>query len=108
MPQVRFRGVQVQEVRHISTDLVDRLVDIVDSPRDYFTLEYLPITFIAEGQEDPGYPLIDVYWFDRGQKVQNEVALVITEIVRGLGYEEVEIIFHHLVKEQYYANGKHY
>ncbi len=49
-------------------------------------------------------------WFDRGQETQNKVAKAITEQVRGIVGEDIDVavIFSALSPKGYYDNGEHY
>lgn len=58
MPHLRFRGMKLEELKEISAKLLDDLERIVESPRDYFTLELEASTFVFDGQEGGNqYPL---------------------------------------------------
>lgn len=84
MPHLRFRGVKREEVKEISRELVDHLAEIVQCPRDWFTLEYIDTEFIFDGKETDGYPFVEVLWFDRGQEAKNRAGAVVTELIRRL------------------------
>ncbi|WP_345197622.1 DUF1904 domain-containing protein [Kistimonas scapharcae] len=110
MPHVRIRGVQKNQVMMISTELVDSLSELVGCPRDHFTLEHIPSTFIFEGQEDAGYPFVEMHWFNRGPEVQDKVAASLTQMIRQVTSEttDIAIIFHQLIEQDYYENGEHF
>lgn len=108
MPIITLRSVKQHEVVNISRELVDELKELLDCPRDYFTLEIRNSTFIKDGDISEGYPIIDVTWFDREQELQDKVAKIITKHIKGLGYETVDIIFHLLNESSYYENGIHF
>ena len=61
-----------------------------------------------DGQKIEITPLIQVNWFDRGQKVQDEAAAAIYRHVKGAGYSNVETFFVVLEEARYYENEKHY
>lgn len=109
MPHIRVRGIQIEELKKMSKGLIDDLEKLVGCPRDYFTLEHIPSTFIMDGEETKGYPFIEVLWFDRGQEVQNQVAKAITDKVNHKNeYEDVCVLFRKLEENQYYENGEHF
>lgn len=108
MPQIIIKGMKKEDVKVVSKDLVDELQNIVECPRDYFTLEVPETIYISDGDEIAGNPLIQVKWFDRGQEVQDRVAAAITSHIRQVGYQQVEIFFILLEKNRYYENGEHY
>ncbi|UTV29216.1 DUF1904 domain-containing protein [Photobacterium atrarenae] len=111
MPHLRFRAVEFDNVKAMSTALVDELQPLMACPREDFTVEHVSTTFIFDGEVSDAYPFVEVLWFDRGQEVQDKVAEVITRAVR----EELEdaeldvaVIFTALSPTAYYDNGRHY
>jgi len=108
MPQLRFRGVERATLQRISTALVDELQRLLDCPRGDLTLELLPSVFIEDGASVPGYPFIEVLWFDRGPVLQDETARLITRHLQGAGVAACDICFTHLHGSNYYANGVHF
>lgn len=108
MPQLIFRGVEKDDIKKISTKLVDDLENIIECPRDYFTLEFIESLNIFDEREVPGYPFIEVKWFYRGQEVQDRTAKSIDDALKGVGYENTDIFFTNLNENNYYENGKHF
>lgn len=108
MPQLIIKGMDVDKVKGISRSLVDDLQAIIGCPRDYFTIEAVINPFIMDGQETQITPLIQVNWFDRGQKVQDETAAAICRHVKRAGYSNVDTFFVVLKEASYYENEKHY
>lgn len=107
MPQFLIKGMKVEEVQKISTQMVDELEEIIGCPRDYFRIELVDSILIRDGDIVAGCPLVQVNWFDRGQEVQDKVALSITNNIQDAGYEQVEIFFIVLERDKYYENGTH-
>ena len=108
MPQVIFKGVKEGDLKHISTDLVNELSKLSDTPRDYFVLELVENKFIFDGEIIGLYPIVEVKWFDRGEKAKISFAETIDHLLRERGYEEIEIFFTNLRKEDYCENKKFY
>ncbi|KOO07206.1 DUF1904 domain-containing protein [Vibrio hepatarius] len=110
MPHLRFRAVEPQTVQPLSKSLIDVLQPLMDCPREDFTFEYVYTTFYHEGEVTPAYPFVEVLWFDRGQETQDKVAKLITQQVRGMIGEDVDVavIFTALNASGYYDNGEHY
>lgn len=108
MPHIRVRGMELEQLKKVSKEMIDDLQSIIECPRDYFTLEYIHSTFIFDGEVSKGYPFIEVLWFDRGQEVQDRAASSITDRVKKFGYEDVCVIFTDLPKHKYYENGQHF
>ena len=110
MPHLRFRAVEPQTVQTLSKSLIDELQPHMDCPREDFTFEYIYTTFYHEGEVSQAYPFVEVLWFDRGQQTQDTVAAIITQQVRGMIGEDVDVavIFTALDAKSYYDNGEHY
>ncbi|KJY85047.1 pseudouridine synthase [Vibrio galatheae] len=110
MPHLRFRAVEPQTVQTLSQSLIDELQPHMDCPREDFTFEYIYSTFYHEGEVSQAYPFVEVLWFDRGQDTQDSVAKIITQQVRGIIGEDVDVavIFTALAASGYYDNGEHY
>ena len=108
MPILTLRAVKQEEAMKISRELIDELEGLLNCPRDYFTIELRNSIFIKDGAMTESYPIVDVAWFDRGQELQDKVAEIITRYIRSFGYETVDVIFHKLLEEAYYENGKHF
>lgn len=108
MPQIKVRGISVEDLCKISTGLIDNLTEIIKCPRDYFEIECIHSTAIKDGQIAPVYPFIEVAWFDRGQQIQDQVAKEITRQIQSLGINDVDLAFSVFQKERYYENGEHF
>jgi hypothetical protein len=108
MPQIKIRSIEIKEICSISTQLINELERIIKCPRSYFTVEHVPSTFISDGNIVAGYPFVEVGWFDRGQEIEDKVALSITKCVQSLGYENVDVVFTALKQNDYYENGEHF
>jgi len=100
MPHLRFRGCKEIEVREIKERLIKSLVEILETPEDYFTIEHEKSAFIS----DETYPFITVLWFDRGIELKQRVSEVITDLIKEYNYSDVCVYFNDLVKENYFEN----
>lgn len=107
MPMLKFRGISTEEVKRESKELVDKLAEVIECPRDYFTLEMINSTYIFDGEEVEQPSLVEVSWFDRGLEIQDKVANIITEHFKG-EREYLEVFFNKLEARNYYENGKHF
>lgn len=110
MPHLRFRAVEPQTVQTLSNTLLDELQPLMACPREDFTFEYIYSTFYYESEVTAAYPFVEVLWFDRGQEVQDQVAQIITQQVRAIMGEDVDVavIFSALKSNEYYDNAQHY
>jgi hypothetical protein len=106
MPHLFIRGVSVDQVKTISTSLVQELAVLCACGTDNFTLEIVNSTYVYDGHEVPCHPLIEVKWFDRGQEIQDQFAKIITKRIQALEISEVEVAFSSFQESAYYLNGK--
>jgi hypothetical protein len=106
MPHLIIRGVSVDQVKTISSSLVHALADLCECGSDNFTLEIVQSTYVFDGDEVQGYPLIEVKWFDRGQEIQDQFASIVTKHIQSLDIPEVEVAFSTFLESTYYLNGK--
>ncbi|MDR7002410.1 DUF1904 family protein [Neobacillus niacini] len=106
MPHLFIRGITVEQVKTISKPLVQELADLCACGTDNFTLEIVQSTFVFDGNEVPGYPFIEVKWFERGQEIRDAFANIVTKQVQSLGIPEVEVAFSTFKESDYYFNGK--
>ena len=108
MPALRLRAIDSKKVLTISKDLIDELHELIQCPRNYFSIEIAQSSFIMDGEFVEGPTAVDVSWFERGQEIQDKSAKIITKYINSIGYENVDVIFHTLVENRYYENGEHF
>jgi hypothetical protein len=108
MPQINVRGITTENFLKINNELINKLVDLTGTNKEDFTVEVFKTDMLFEDKVINNYPFIEVCWFDRGQKIQDEVAKTITKMLSKIGIEEADLFFTHLTKNNYYYNGKHF
>ncbi|WP_411167762.1 DUF1904 domain-containing protein [Clostridium sp. MB05] len=108
MPMLKFKGIETENVCSISKKLIDELQELIQCPRDYFSLAVDKSVYIKDGEIVKGEPVVEVSWFDRGQEVQDKAAKIITKYVHLLEYINVDVIFFTLDESKYYENGEHF
>ncbi|WP_087019494.1 DUF1904 domain-containing protein [Thaumasiovibrio subtropicus] len=109
MPHLRIRAVESNIVQQLSTAFVDQLQPLMDCPREDFTIELVATQFFAEGEKTQAYPFVEVLWFDRGQETQDQVAKIITDLIKSqYACDDLAVIFTALTPATYYDNGEHY
>ena len=80
MPHIRCRGMQRELVAAISETLVEQLAELTQAPAAHFTIEYIPAEFIATRFGGQAYPFIELFWFDRGQEMQDKANKTMIDI----------------------------
>ena len=108
MPMLKFKAIEIEKVCKISKKLIDELEELIQCPRDYFSLTVDRAIYVKDGEIAKGDPVVEVSWFDRGQDIQNEAAKIITRYVNSVKYPNVDVIFFALDKSKYYENGEHF
>ncbi len=108
MPHIRCRGMQRDTVVAISETLVEQLAELTKAPAAHFTIEYIPAEFIATRFGGQAYPFIELFWFDRGQEMQDAAAQLITSIVKSKLEMDVAVVVQPMQRTNYYDNGQHY
>ncbi|MDO3676731.1 DUF1904 family protein [Paenibacillus ehimensis] len=106
MPHIVVRGIPVEQLKEISTALVEELAAICGCGTDNFMIECLHTTAVFQGNEVESYPFIEVAWFERGQEVRDRFAQAIARHVLSLGIPEVETAFIAYRQDSYYLNGE--
>lgn len=102
MPQLIFKGVKRDDVISLSKNLSNILAEISDTPVDYFTFERPNTEHFSFGEIFEMYPLIEIIQFNRGKNVEEKMAQLIQSEIKKLGYDECEVYFTHIEKEDYY------
>ncbi|MBB3112038.1 hypothetical protein FHS18_004116 [Paenibacillus phyllosphaerae] len=106
MPQLWIKGVSAEQLRPVSTALIDELADICACGRDNFTIDVLQTISVYDGQIVEAYPFVEVAWFERGQAVRDRFAEALTKHMLAAGAAEVEVAFKVYQEEAYYINGR--
>lgn len=108
MPQIRFKGIKKEEVAQLSGVVIEEMSELMDTPKDWFQVEYDPVQVFLDGEESRGEPMVQVWWFKRGQEVQDKAATRLNEMVCELGYDYAVVSFHVFEKQDYYEDGTHF
>ena len=102
MPQITVKGLTDKQMRAISAPLIPKLAEAIGCPEDWLILELAHSSFYAKGEQVPGFPIVEVSWFDRPDAVRERVAEILRDTVMGEGYPLVQVIFTTLVEERFY------
>lgn len=102
MPQLVFKGVKREDVIHLSKKLPNILSELTDTPVDYFTFERPNTEYFSLGESFEMYPLVEIIQFDRGKFIERQIAKAVQDEIKKLNYDECEVYFTHITKENYY------
>ncbi len=108
MPQIIVKGVKESEVKALAMDTCKTLGQIVDCPSDWFVFDWQESKFFDETGEIKHWPVVQVWWFARGQEVQDGVATTLNDYFKKLGYPGSQISFHIFEYSSYYEEGEHF
>lgn len=106
MPQIIVKGMKEEELREISTELLDKVSSSIEVSKELINLVYLPVKFFKDGEEIDDFPIVEVIWRDKGQEYKDRFAAAIYEEIKKKGYEKVAINFFPLTNISHYKNGK--
>lgn len=109
MPHLRTRALRREHVVELSKGLFDELAELIETPRDNFTLECETTIFIADEQPIESYPIVEILWFERPSEIKKKVADYLTRRLREITKSnDVVVYFHSLEKTHYFENGEHF
>ena len=109
MPHIRLRSLNDEIVKKLSLEIPPELSPILQTPVDNFTVEKVATQYYRDGAPVEGDPMIEFFWFDRGQEVKSNCAKKITELVRKHSKAEyIAVVFTAIPKESYFENGEHF
>lgn len=108
MPRLVFKGIAVDDVKKISTALINELETLCKCPRQYFSIEVNKSDFVFDGEVIKPLAITEVFWFDRGEEVQDRTAKIITKYMKETGCGDADVFFIKLFRRDYYENGEHF
>lgn len=92
MPRIVARGIKKEDLKQVSKDLFDTISEIIDRPREAFTLDLIESIAILDGEEI-NRASIEIGWVHRPVEVCEKVANAVSELIKPFGYETVMISF---------------
>ena len=106
MPHLKVRGLEKKVLIEKSKEIIDGLTEIIQCDRTWFTIEHIDTEYIFDGKIQEGYSFIELYWFERGEKIKKRVAAFLTEKMKEMnGNKDACVIFFPLLGENYCDNG---
>lgn len=108
MPQLTVKGMKIDELCKISKELTDKLEIAANCERKHIKIEYCQTEYIKDGSIVEPFPKVEVLWFGRSQEVQDNVAKIITDMIKEFGYKHVQVTFNVFEATKFYENGEHY
>ena len=83
MPQITVKGLTEAQMKKLSTPLMHDLAEAIGCPEDWLIFELAESRFYAGGEQVPGFPIVEVAWFDRPDEVRERVVALIRDAVLG-------------------------
>ena len=102
MPQITVKGLTEAQMKKLSTPLMHDLAEAIGCPEHWLIFELAESRFYAGGEQVPGFPIVEVAWFDRPDEVRERVAALVRDAVLGEGYPLVQVIFTTLTPDRFY------
>lgn len=107
MPFLRFHTTDVNRLMEVSREMTDRIQEVLQCPREHIVIEVIHSEIVWDGQVVTGeWPFVEVSWFERKPEIQDQVAQIIYNSLKSVGYEAADVYFSVLVPRNYYENGK--
>ena len=108
MPQIIVKGVKSREMPKMAVECSAKLADICQCPQDWFVFDHINSDFYDMNGKTEHWPVGQVWWFERPQEMQDEVAKCLNNYVKAIGYRGSQISFHIFGYSSYYEDGEHY
>lgn len=108
MPQIIVKGISSRQAEKMSVDCCRKLGKICQCPSDWFVFDHTQSDFYDESGKISHWPVVQVWWFERPQEVQDSVARLLNDYFKGLGYTGSQISFHIFDYSSYYEDGQHF
>lgn len=92
MPRIVVRGMEKEDLKKVDGKLLDSVAEIIQRPKDTFTIDLVESVAIVEGQEISRV-YIEISWKNRPTEVCEQVAKAINTILESIGYKKVYVYF---------------
>ena len=102
MPQITVKGLTEAQMKKLSTPLMRDLAEAIGCPEDWLIFELAESRFYAGGEQVPGFPIVEVAWFDRPGRGPGTGGRPDPDAVLGEGYPLVQVIFTTLTPDRFY------
>lgn len=101
MPQIIVKGVSASRMEKLASPLIETVFRLVECPEDWVTVELCESKFFTKEGLTEQYPIIQIWWYERPQAVQDRVAKELSELFLKEGFSLVQISFHLFDKKDY-------
>lgn len=102
MPQIIVKGVSASRMEKLASPIIETVSRLVECPEDWVTVELCKSKFFTKEGLTEQYPIIQIWWYERPQTVQDQVAKELSEHFLKEGFSLVQISFHLFDKKDYY------
>ena len=95
MPFFRFHFVEAARLTEVRRQMTDRIQQVVGCPREHIVFELIHSCTIEEIaiKTDKSWPFVEVVYFERSREIQHEVARIIADCLKMVGYMDTDINF---------------
>lgn len=101
MPRLTTYALDLEIVQKISSDLIKETAALIGCPAEYVTLQANQDAFLREGKVVKGDPYIEICMFEREQEKEDQLALLLTDLLKRHGIAGVDIYLTHLSRRRY-------
>ncbi|MBF0713288.1 DUF1904 family protein [Gemella sp. GH3] len=92
MPRIVVRGMEKEDLKKVDIELLDNISEIIQRPKDTFTLDLINSVAISDGKEISRV-YIEISWKNRSTEVCEQVAKTINSTLSNIGYNKVYVYF---------------
>lgn len=92
MPRIVVKGMPKEDLKKVSKQLFDNIADIIQRPREAFTLDLLESVAILDGEEITRVH-VEIGWKNRPVEVCEQVAKAVNELFAQFNYDKVFVYF---------------
>ncbi|ERK57067.1 hypothetical protein HMPREF1983_01207 [Gemella bergeri ATCC 700627] len=92
MPRIVAKGIKKADLKKISGELFDTISNIIERPREAFTLDLVETVAISDGEE-LSRVRIEISWVARPVEVCEKVAQAVNNLIKPLNYDRVMVSF---------------
>lgn len=102
MPQIIIKGISASRMEKLAAPAIEIVSRLVKCPEDWVTLELCESKFFVKEGLTEQYPILQIWWYERPQEVQDQVAKELSALFLKEGFFLVQISFHLFDKKDYY------
>ena len=90
MPQIIVKGVNSREMPKMAWNVPQNWRIYANAHSDWFVFDHINSDFYDMNGKTEHWPVVQVWWFERPQEMQDEAAKCLNNYVKAIGYRAVK------------------